>query len=670
MSVHPWTDLPALLARLDAALEVAVGNARVRYGIGPGADPYRGLYVGDDEVNQLVRQSVSEPGLGAGAPMDWPTLRRSWGGEPLDDFGTAALVLALAPEIDLKYERIFGYLQDDVSARRPRVALALDLFCPDLPSRLAARDRFSADAPLRQRQMVVLDGGPELPLLGRTIRLDPQLIRYLLGGSGLDDRLAPWCEVVRPGQLIEPMPLDAIDHARLDTWLEQLHAGRPLRLVLHGPDEPLLARLAVQLADQAGIPLLRVEQLPADGALGVLGTEARLLNYGILVRGRGAPTSAMELGRLREAEQFVLVTSDRPIPGAEQQGFELAGFDRPTPSVRRQWWRRSTDASDSDVDRLAARFRLTATEIETAAAAAQRDCDHRGQLGFTHYAQAARRQTAHALDSLATRVDAQVGWDDLVLPADAICALHELCDRVTHRHTVLRSWGMDRRTHGRLGVNALFAGSSGTGKTMAAQVIAGELGLDLFAIDLSGVVSKYIGETEKNLDAIFAAAENTDAVLLFDEADALFGKRSQVRDSHDRYANLEVSYLLQRMEAHDGVAVLASNLRQNLDEAFLRRLAFIIRFPFPEVAQRRAIWAAIWPPAVPRATDVDVDELAAQFRLSGGAIRNAAVGAAFLAAARDRPMTMADVLEAIDREYDKLGGAAAPVHVPDRVGMS
>jgi SpoVK/Ycf46/Vps4 family AAA+-type ATPase len=246
-----------------------------------------------------------------------------------------------------------------------------------------------------------------------------------------------------------------------------------------------------------------------------------------------------------------------------------------------------------------------------------------------------------------------------VLPADGLTALRELCDRVIHRHTVLRDWGMDRRTGGRIGVNALLAGPSGTGKTMAAQVVAAELGLDLFVVDLSGVVSKYIGETEKNLETIFTAAESTDAVLLFDEADALFGKRSEVRDSHDRYANLEVSYLLQRMETHDGVTLLATNLRQNLDEAFLRRLGFVIRFPFPEEAERRRIWERIWPDTVPLGDDIDIDVLAARYRFAGGNIRNIALCAAFLAAADCRPVGWTDVLAGIDREYDKLGGAAS-----------
>jgi SpoVK/Ycf46/Vps4 family AAA+-type ATPase len=351
-----------------------------------------------------------------------------------------------------------------------------------------------------------------------------------------------------------------------------------------------------------------------------------------------------------------MVTSESASILIEGHGFDVLTMPAPSARVRRALWARHAHGlADSDLDRLAARYQLSGTQIATAARAA----GNAGKEDVDRFAAAARRQSARALDSLATRVPARATWDDLVLPDPAINGLRELCDRVVHRHTVLKQWGLDQRTNGRLGVNALFAGPSGTGKTMAAQVIAHELGLELFAIDLSGVVSKYIGETEKNLDAIFRASEGTDAVLLFDEADALFGKRSEVRDSHDRYANLEVSYLLQRMEAHDGVAILATNLRQNLDEAFLRRLAFTIRFPFPEEEERRRIWSMVWPTTVPLETDIDVNLLASRYKFSGGNIRNVAVGAAFLAASAGRSVSMADVLAAVDREYDKLGGGSA-----------
>jgi SpoVK/Ycf46/Vps4 family AAA+-type ATPase len=268
---------------------------------------------------------------------------------------------------------------------------------------------------------------------------------------------------------------------------------------------------------------------------------------------------------------------------------------------------------------------------------------------------AARSQAAPRLESLARRIDPAFGWDDLVAPDDTILQLRELCERVRDRKRVIGDWGFGGKLARANGATALFAGPSGTGKTMAAEIVAGELGLELYRIDLAGVVSKYIGETEKNLDRVFAAAETGSAVLLFDEADALFGKRSEVRDAHDRYANLEVAYLLQRLESYDGLAVLTSNLAGNVEEAFARRLAFTIHFPFPELEDRRRIWHIVWPAEAPVGDDVDFDLLAQELRLAGGGIRNAAIAAAFAAAADGGVVRMAHVLHGARREFQKLG---------------
>jgi SpoVK/Ycf46/Vps4 family AAA+-type ATPase len=246
-----------------------------------------------------------------------------------------------------------------------------------------------------------------------------------------------------------------------------------------------------------------------------------------------------------------------------------------------------------------------------------------------------------------------------VLPEDSLAQLREICRRVTYRQNVLGQWGFGRKFSAGKGVNALFAGPSGTGKTMAAEILAGELGLDMYKIDLAGVVSKYIGETEKNLDRIFKTAHDANAILFFDEADALFGKRSEVRDSHDRYANIEISYLLQKIEEYEGVAILATNLRQNMDESFVRRLAFTVHFPLPDKASRQRMWTGIWPADTPLAPDLDLDFLAGQFKLSGGNIRNIALAAAFLAAGDGGVVTMAHLLHATRREYQKMGKTIA-----------
>jgi SpoVK/Ycf46/Vps4 family AAA+-type ATPase len=246
-----------------------------------------------------------------------------------------------------------------------------------------------------------------------------------------------------------------------------------------------------------------------------------------------------------------------------------------------------------------------------------------------------------------------------VLPPEARAQLRELCERARYQQLVLERWGFGRKHARRAGLTALFVGQPGTGKTMAAEIVAGDLGLDLYRIDLSSVVSKYIGETEKNLERVFRAADQGDALLLFDEADALFGKRSEVRDAHDRYANVEVAYLLQRLETYQGVAILTSNLRGNVDEAFMRRLDFVLEFPMPEEAERLAIWRRALPPEAPLAPDVDLPFLARKFRLAGGHIRNVALAAAFLAAAEGVPMAMKHLVRATRREHQKLGKLVA-----------
>jgi SpoVK/Ycf46/Vps4 family AAA+-type ATPase len=276
---------------------------------------------------------------------------------------------------------------------------------------------------------------------------------------------------------------------------------------------------------------------------------------------------------------------------------------------------------------------------------------------------AARAQSGADLAALASRVRPRRSWSELVLPPDAMAQLHELVGRATHGPRVLGEWGFAERMSRGIGVTALFGGPSGTGKTLAAEIVAAELGVDLFRVDLAGVVSKYIGETEKNLDRIFRAAEHANGVLLFNESEALFGKRSEVHDSHDRYANIEVSYLLQKMEEFEGVAILTTNLRGNLDDAFVRRLAFTVLFPFPDVEYRRRIWRGVWPSAVPLAPDLDLDAMADRFKLSGGNIANVALAAAFRAADRGTPVAMEDLLHATRREYQKVGKELSPAEL-------
>jgi SpoVK/Ycf46/Vps4 family AAA+-type ATPase len=316
-------------------------------------------------------------------------------------------------------------------------------------------------------------------------------------------------------------------------------------------------------------------------------------------------------------------------------------------------------APDVNISALANAFQLTAGHIRRALAEARCSALLRGQddstLSASDLYQACRAQSSPKLTTLARKITPLYAWDDLVVPRDCLEHLREICAHVQHRQRVFDTWGFNRKMSLGKGLNVLFVGPSGTGKTMAAEIIAGALGLDLFKIDLACVISKYIGETEKNLSKIFQEAEQSNVILFFDEADALFGKRSEVRDAHDRYANIEINYLLQKMEEYDGVVILASNFQKNIDEAFTRRLRFMVEFPFPDEKYRYAIWKSVFPSDTPIDASADFHFLARKFKIAGGNIKNIALGAAFLASANGGMVTMEHLVLATKREFQKLG---------------
>jgi SpoVK/Ycf46/Vps4 family AAA+-type ATPase len=337
----------------------------------------------------------------------------------------------------------------------------------------------------------------------------------------------------------------------------------------------------------------------------------------------------------------------------------------PDYATRAELWKRQTgDISMSDdgfsvqdLESLANKFSFTAGQIHDSIIAARglaawRSIDELPTLD--EFYAAARAQSTPILNTMARKINPRFGWNDIVLIPDSLDILHEISNTIKNRHIVLGQWGFQRKLATGLGLNVLFAGESGTGKTMAADILAGELGLDLYKIDLSGIVSKYIGETEKNLDRIFTEAKTSNAILFFDEADAVFGKRSEVRDSHDRYANIEISYLLQKMEEYDGVVILATNLRSNIDEAFVRRMHSVVDFPMPEAEYRLRIWQVHFPSDAPRG-ELDLEFLAERFKIAGGNIRNIVLGAAFLAAEDEQPIKMKHLARAARRELQKMG---------------
>ena len=663
------------------------------------ADPFKGLHVGEAEVAALLGRAPGAALLAAddpdpaaaataGAPSPLAWLQRRF---DVSAFDLDVIVVALAPELDLRYERIYAFLQNDVTRRRAGVELALNLLCRSSEEKLVRRARFAPDAPLLRHRLIELVADPyqaRPPLLAQIIRLDEQIVGTLLGETGIDARIAHCAEWCVPASLVDDLPVD--DDARRALLAVARRAGtsgHPVHLYLEGPFASEHRRAAGALATGIGAPLLIVDLARAlsreDGAraLPIAFRQAWLRNAVLYLesldtlRGddRRLDRHAL-LSGLAQQPGVTILSGSRPwMTAASDPSVCVLAVPIGIPAVaaRRRHWRATLDAAaiplaNNDLDALAARFRLSPRQIEDAVETARQHVRWSGsapdpastaapepQPRPADLFAAARRQSRHDLALLASRIEPKHRWDDIVLPADALAQLREICARESHRHRVLDTWGFDHKLSSGKGVNALFAGPSGTGKTMAAEILASELQLDLYRIDLAGVVSKYIGETEKNLDRIFSAVEN--AVLFFDEADALFGKRSEVRDSHDRYANLEISYLLQKMEQYEGVAILATNLRQNLDDAFMRRLAFTVHFPFPDVSHRRHIWRQIWPADLPVAPDVDVEFLATHFKLSGGHIKNIALASAFLAAADGGVVTMDHVRHATQREYQKLG---------------
>jgi SpoVK/Ycf46/Vps4 family AAA+-type ATPase len=676
--------LLAVLRGLDRLLDAALRLAGDVYGWEPGSTGFRGLYITPSDAGRMLAREVgaspfgelgAEPFFEVSEVPALASLAERYG---LSWLECAIVVIALAPEIDLRYERLYAYLQDDVSRRRPTVDLILNLLCPSAAERLEFRSYFAPDSPLVRHRLVRVAADPSQPnaaLLAWSVKLDEQVVRELLGSWSLDSRLGEVCECRMYELDLAALPLESetVDGLRRFA-MESRTGARPLRIALAGPALPWKLRTAQAMASELARPLLsfdlrQVSQNGTSDLLQVAVREARAVNAILFadcegVEERSVRQLAAEIS-FAYADAILCVATHNPA--LDDAGVTTVELPRSSFATRREQWRRSLDAArielpDAELDSLAGRFRLYPDEIVAAVLSAESKARWRGsrQVAARDLSAAARAHSGRQIGNMARKVDPKYQWDDIVLPSETLGQLHAICARVVHQHRVLDEWGFDRKLSMGKGVTALFAGPSGVGKTMAAEVIATELDIDLYKIDLSGVVSKYIGETEKNLDRIFTAAENANAILFFDEADALFGKRSEVKDSHDRYANIEISYLLQKMEMYDGVAILATNLRQNLDEAFLRRLAFAVHFPFPNQQDRRRIWESIWPSGVPLDPGADFEFLSSTFKLSGGNIKNVALAASFLAATEEQPVGMRHLVIAVDREYQKMGKPLAP----------
>jgi hypothetical protein len=633
------------LAALERRIRDAVATRR---SVDPNPeDPFRGLYLSDEAIDALFDDRRAPFAPFAEAVSDG-VLARLAGTVPLTELDVELLLIAVAPDVDSRFEQFYGYLNDDVTRRRASVGLALRL-CGIPEGSAAGRARLDADAPLITSGLLTVED-QDRPFLSRSLRVPDRVVSHLLGDTRSDPALA---DLVRLG--IEPLDLPggellarALGGSVRLIYLRERHGGGAQELASSALSTAGYATLVVDVAKFATTPELTRAVL----------REALLRRAGIVLG--PVDTAPPPLAALSHPAVPVIAHGTTvwdpgwsPVPPLQHEVSPL-----PVPA-RDDIWRSSLDgqlAPGVDPATATAHFVLAPGQIRRAAAAATMSAFLDGGVVDTaHLRAGARSQNAAGLQRLARRIEPAVGWPDLVLPNNVLAQLRELATRARHRDQVLDEWRM-RPGGGRgRGVTGLFAGDSGTGKTMSAEVIAASLGMDLYTVNLATVVDKYVGETEKNLERIFSEAAGVNGVLLFDEADAIFGKRSEVRDAHDRYANIESAYLLQRMETFDGFALLATNLRANLDEAFTRRLDVIVDFPVPDEERRRQLWDRCLGEGPPRAGDIDLDFLAEAFDLTGGHIRSAAVTAAYLAAEDRRPVGMAHLVGAVAREYRKLG---------------
>lgn len=608
----------------------------------------------------IRRQNFTEDG---GIPS-LEALARLFG---LSPFERDVVLLCFAVDEDPEFATLCAYIQDDVNARYATPHLVLSLLCqtPEHPE--PVRAALLPSAPLRRFRLLTLgDGVNGAGQSSRPLRIDERIADYVRGINRLDESVV---------HLVRPVPFAPIAGGhrelvdQLVRWVESV-AGQPWPpFHLTGQAGAGKRAIASEFCARAGLQLYAFDlrRLPPQDTerhplLHVMEREAVLSHLTLYVDTADFdPADRLLTAAARDwIERYggVLFIGGRERWHTQRQVLHIA-VPKLDAAEQGQLWTRSLEGIANSVDgqihAIVQQFDLGPNAIPQAVSSAVAKARARPgefMLDAEDLWRACREQVGWQLGSLAQRLTPCYTWDDIVLPDDLMRQVREIADQVAARSQVYESWGFGARLPRGRGISALFSGPSGTGKTMAAEILANHLQLDLYRIDLAGVVSKYIGETEKNLRNVFDAAEQSGAILFFDEADALFGKRSEVRDSHDRYANIEVNYLLQRMEDYRGLAILCTNRRSALDRAFLRRLRFLVEFPFPDCENRRLIWQKVFPPQAPVAS-LDVEALS-RLEITGGNIRNIALNAAFLAAGEGSNIRMEHVLHAARREYAKI----------------
>jgi hypothetical protein len=571
----------------------------------------------------------------------------------LSAFERKLLVLCAAMELDGGFAALCARAHGDPSLTYPTFSLALAAF------EGAHWSALTPTAPLRRWGLLELSPHPLLTLA--PLRINESVLHELTGLSEIDAVVQPYVTIIAAnGALVASHARSAERMASL--WQSVPEGALPPVVRLGGRDNGAKRAIAQTALASAGFAAFALDasSLPRDpGELDRLarafGREANLHGVGLYLDADASSDVADRAVLQRFVERcaaHVAVATDQPVRVAGRRVCSL-DVEKPSRAEQRALWSSATEAAGGAardaIDRLTGQFDFTAGDIREAAALTEFEPDDDAERRLWS---AACRTARSGLEDVAERLDVPASWDDLVLPPAQTEVLREIVAHARHRAVVYEDWAMASASRRGLGISALFHGPSGTGKTLAAEVIGGALGLDVYRVDLSQLVSKYIGETEKNLRRVFDAADNGGALLLFDECDALFGKRGEVQSAHDRYANVEVSYLLQRMEAYRGVAVLTTNMRNAIDPAFMRRLRFVVAFPFPDLEQRVRIWERSFGANVP-CDGLDFTKLA-RLNVAGGSIRNIALSAAFLAANAGEPVRMAHLLRAARAECTKI----------------
>ncbi len=691
---YPESELVSVPAT-TAAFQV---NASTDKGLRRDIDPQVGMYADADTCRVPSLEKI-------GASGNWKNLVESF---KLDTVDLIILLITLAIEVDSRYETIYAYLNNDISKKYPTRNLILRLLSRAGLSPLAARRSLGVGYPLIARRIVHLVNDEfgvsslkqtSMPQswLSNGLRLNPVVAHGLLGAHDSGAQLAFPCfemstdfvsvgvhSVCDRGSDVGITPHISESIKRF-AQLEGV--DRPL-LVLEGCYGSAFAFAASSLARHLNVPLLScaleyesltsailhqavygsviyIDTTVYDSGLRGNVTAANDSSQGRSVSASDSHVDAKLLHLLRSVAGPVVITTEdsRRLRWLSDFRTSTLKFVAPPAAERQEIWRRSLNGSGeriglNGISRLADRFVLTEGQIQHAVRRLKDDnLVFDKEIDESLAFESARNETRLALGSLARKVDTPYTYEDLILPHITKQQISEISSAINLKNTVYSEWNFGKRFHQGQGIKALFSGASGTGKTMAASVIAKEVGLDLYAVDLSGIVSKYIGETEKNLDRVFAAAENSNAVLFFDECDALLGKRSEVKDAHDRYANIEVAYLLQKMELHAGAVILATNFSKNMDQAFARRIQFVVEFPVPTAAYRERLWRGMFPKGAPLSEDVDFVFLSEQFAIAGGDIRNVTLDAAFLAANEGDQICMSHLIRSMARQLVKQGRA-------------